>query len=158
MTNDIIKSTETIEYTLETLPELLPQQARMLHFILEGDNYTDSYRKAGYSSVEFANRAAFYMISHNPLKAHLDYYSHQIAKQITPDWKVGKLRQVVENALRRANDDEPNNYDGELAIKAIAELNKMAGDYAQTTTTQINNINGSIEDVRNARLEYKKDR
>lgn len=138
------------EIRYEDLPHLLPQQALMLHYIIEGNNYTDSYRKAGYTSVEHAGKAAWYMITHNPLKAHLEYYGQQMAKICSPDYIVNKLNKISEMTL---NED---NFDPEIAIKALAEINKMRGNYA-STHTQVNHLHASIEDVRNARKEYKKE-
>lgn len=161
MANDLIPLDQPIpakEITFDELPELLPQQRLMLNYILEGNNYTQSYRLAGYSSKEHAGKAAWHMISHHPLKAWLEYYSKAIAQQITPEWKASKLRQIIENSLQPTFEGEHiSTYNPEIAIKAIAELNKMAGDYA-TTATQVNHVHASIEDIRNARLDYKKDK
>ena len=154
----IADKTQSKELTFDELPPLLPQQQRMLSFILQGDNYTQAYRKAGYTSDEYAGRAAFILVSRNPLKAHLEYFMRQAAKEITVHWKALKLRQIIENALQTPDEEEViSRYDGELAVKAIAELNKMQGDYA-ASVTQVNNIHASIQDVRNAKLEYKSDK
>lgn len=142
-----------IKYTLETLPELLPQQQLMLDAILSGDNYTDAYRKAGYKS-QYAKQAALVLISRNPLKAHLDYFFSEMAKTITPEYIVNKLVLLTDRAMD-VNSENPINT--EIAIKAIQEINKMRGNYAQTIT-QVNNVHASLDDIRNAKNEYKSDK
>lgn len=137
------------QYTFETLPDLLPQQQRMVNFILEGDNYIDAYRKAGYSS-EYAKQAAHVLVTRNPIKAYLDYFSNELAKMITPATIKVRLQHIVDRALI---DDKQL----ETGIKAIDIINKMQGNYAQTNQTNIQ-INTSIEDIRNAKAEYIKDK
>jgi phage terminase small subunit len=140
-----------LQIAYEQLPPLLPQQALMLNYILDGDNYTEAYRKAGYTS-QYAKQAATVLVSRNPLKAHLDYFFHEMAKIVTPEYLINKLVSITERAI----DINSPFQNGELAIKAIAELNKMQGNYAQQTVN-VNTISASIEDLRNARNEYKKE-
>jgi len=148
-TKELTPNNTPTEYTLETLPELLPQQAKMLEYIIQGDNYTDAYRKAGYI-CQAASQGAWQLATRNPLKAHIDYYLGKVSKTITKDWKQGKLKQLVDIATNTNNET----INGDLAIKAIAELNKMQGDYAPDKL-QVNSVNQSVEDVRNALKEYK---
>ena len=141
------------QLTLEQLPPLKPQQALMLHYIIEGSNYTEAYRKAGYSSVDHADKAAWHLVTRNPLKAHLEYFRCELAKMCTPDYLINKLNHIIDAVVNR--DDSPLTYNPEVAIKAIAEINKMQGNYAQTQA-QVNHLHASIDDIRNARDEYKK--
>jgi hypothetical protein len=141
-----------IEYTLETLPDLLPQQRLMLDNILNGDNFTEAYRKAGYTS-QYAKQAAFVLISRNPLKAHLDYFFGQLSKYVSKDYIICKLAMMTDRALDSNNDI--SEY-GDIAIKAIQELNKIKGNYA-ATNVNVNSTQQSINDIRNVSLEYKKE-
>jgi hypothetical protein len=152
MSNDITKS-EDAEYTLETLPPLLPQQQAMLGFILNGDNYTDAYKKAGYRSVDHAQKAAFILVTRNPLKAHLEYFAQELSKLITPAYIANKLNAITEKVLDESN---PLRFNPDTAIKALAEVNKMRGNYAPTNVN-VQSVSASIEDIRRAREEYKKD-
>lgn len=144
-----------IQYTLETLPKLLPQQQRMLSFILDGDNYTDAYRKAGYSSEDHTAKAAWFLVSRNPIKAHLEYFRAELAKMITPEYLLTKLNHIADNAT---NMNYPMSINPDTAIKAIDVINKMQGNYAKSEIITINNLNTSLDDIRNARSEYKKDK
>lgn len=155
MTQELITQDKSPEITLESLPSLLPQQALMLHYIIDGDNYTDAYRKAGYSSVEHAAKAAWMLVTRNPLKAHLEYYRAALAKMCTPDYLINKLNAIADTTTNK--NESPLAYNPEIAIKAIAEINKMMGNYAQTQA-QVNHVHASIEDIRNARNEYKRDK
>ena len=141
------------QYTLETLPELLPQQARMLEYIMEGYNYTQAYKKAGYTDSEFSNRSAWNLVNRNPLKAHVDYFVHNLSKRITPEYIKGKLNQIAENCIN------PDSHlpDNDTAIKALAEINKMQGNYA-ATQVNVAQVTTSIEDIRRAKSEYIKDK
>jgi phage terminase small subunit len=153
MTNEVINE-QSIDiqpaYTLETLPKLLPQQQLMLKYIIDGNNYTDAYKMAGYTSVDHADKAAWMLVTRNPLKAHLEYFRAELAKLCTRDYITNKLQQITDMAI--ANPQTP-----ETAIKALAELNKMQGNYANTNTTNIQ-INTSVEDIRRAKSEYIKDK
>jgi phage terminase small subunit len=137
-------------YSRETLPELLPQQQLMLHYIICGDNYTDAYKKAGYTCLDHAKQAAWQLVTRNPLKAHIDYYFKELSKIITPEYIKARLQYISERALQ---DDRQL----ETGIKALAEINKMQGNYANNGQTNIQ-INTSIEDIRRAKSEYIKDK
>lgn len=141
------------ELTLETLPPLMPQQRLMLNYILDGNDYTTAYRKAGYQSKDHADKAAHVLVTRNPLKAHLEYFSKELSKLITPEYIATKLNKIADNSI---NKDEPQFYNPEIAIKAYDQVNKIRGYYA-STNVNVNTINASIEDLRNARNEYKKE-
>lgn len=138
----------------ESLPELLPQQQSMLNYIMAGKNYTEAYRLAGYSSVKHADRGAMQIVTAWPMKQYIENYRKRMRELISPDYIAERLEQI---ALKSINEDRPELYNPEIALKAYAELNKMAGNYAQQTL-HINNVNTSLQDIRQARAEYIKDR
>lgn len=140
------------ELTLEDLPLLLPQQQAMFNHIIDGDNYTDAYRKAGYKS-DYPRQASFVLVTRNPLKAHLDYFYQQMAKRITPEYITARLNDIVDMTT---NTNNSLGFNPETAIKAMQEVNKMQGNHKQTL--QVNNIHASIEDIRKAKQEYIKDK
>lgn len=140
------------EITRDELPPLLPQQMIMLNYIIDGDNYSDAYRKAGYKS-NYPKQASFDMINRNPLKAWLDYYYKEMAKKITPEYITLRLQQIMDMAT---NSNNPVTFNPETAIKAVQEINKMQGNHKQQAI-QINNLNASIDDLRKAKSEYIKE-
>lgn len=139
---------EKKELRYEDLPPLNPQQEKMLSCILEGSNYTDAYRAAGYSSIEHAGKSAFCIVHRSPMKEHLEYYRTKTAQIMTKEWVAERLMHIVQMAIMKERFDS--------AIRALEEVNKMGGNYA-AQKIDINNTQRSIEDIRNARLEYKKD-
>lgn len=139
---------EKKELRYEDLPPLNPQQEIMLSTILGGSNYTDAYKAAGYSSIDYPDRAAHVLVHRSPLKDHLEYFRAKAARSMTKEWVADQLMNIVNLATKKER------YDS--AIRALEEVNKMGGNYA-AQKIDINNTQRSIEDIRNARLEYKKD-
>ena len=160
-TTDIINPSDNIqpaanaepEYTIDTLPELSPQQALMLDYILQGYNYTTAYRMAKYTDSEWSSRSAYLMINRNPLKAHIEFFINGMAKRCTPEYKINFLNRIAEQCTNPENAIK----NADSAIKAIDLMAKIQGHHAQTGNTNIQ-INTSIEDIRNAKQQYIKDK
>lgn len=68
--------------------------------------------------------------------------------EITAKWKIEKIREII----------ELNCYDRpELALTAIAELNKMQGDYAPTKT-ETKNLNANVcLEIKEQIAQYEKE-
>lgn len=147
------KPTDDNEITEQDLPPLNTRQQAMLNYIIMGHSNTKAYLLAGYDSIDHAAKAAFELTNRPPLKTHLDYFRAKNSKAITKEWKAQKLQQIIDMAL------DPDNplANPDYAIKAMAELNKMQGDYPQQNIS-INNINTTLEDIRRVKAEYVKDR
>jgi hypothetical protein len=155
--NELIpaKDNPSQEMTLDQLPPLLPQQRLMLNYILEGSDYISAYRKAGYKAQEqYEDRSCHILVTRNPLKAHLEYFQKEISKLITPAYIANKLARIADKST---NDEEMHLYSPEIALKAYDQLNKMAGNYA-ATQVNVQTLTASVEDIRNARQEYKQDK
>lgn len=152
ITNNLLTQSE-IEYTLDTLPELSLQQSLMLNHILEGNSYTEAYRKAGYTATEHAHTAAWNLVIRNPLKAHMDFFMRELGKRCTVDYKLHLLNRIAEQCIN------PDNVikNGDTAIKAIDVMAKIQGHYAPANIN-VQSITTTIEDIRNARKEYVKDK
>ncbi len=143
-----------LDITDEHLPELNIRQQSMLNYIMAGYNATQAYRKAGYDSVDHADRAAWQVINSYPMKQYIENYRKALSKMITPEYIVDRVNFIVNRSL---DDSNPLQFNPEMALKAIDTLNKMAGYYA-AQNVNVSTVSASIEDVRNARQEYKKDR
>ena len=132
------------------LPELTIRQQKMLKSYLKSGNATQAYRDAGYSSTKNPDKVAYNLMHRPPLQTHVEYYLAKAKTKVDKDWITERLEGIVKRT-------EHEEYDS--AIKAIAELNKMQGNYApiQTDNRSVS-ITQSIEDVRNARLQYKQDK
>lgn len=72
---------------------------------------------------------------------------------ITFDWRAGKLRQIIESIV---SDTEVRQQYAKTAIAAIAELNKMTGDYAPDKSLRLNvdMTKERLKDVKKAYEEY----
>jgi hypothetical protein len=136
------------------LPPLNVRQMAMLGFIKEGYNNTQAYLKAGYTCVDDPNCGAYQLVSKPPLSLHIRYYLQERARGVTRDWKYDKLRQIVENSVRKT--DENGVIVENIALNAIAELNKMQGDYAPVQSVSVN-VDRTVEDIRKVMIEYKKE-
>jgi hypothetical protein len=140
------------------LPELTIRQAKFLEHYLKHGNATEAYKQAGYKT-KYADRACFILINNEPMKSHLEYYRNE-SKKITFEMKADLLWRIAQESIAPIHDDNGKVVkwgDKDVAIKAIAELNKMVGDYAPEKSQTVN-VQADWEDVRNARLEYKKDK
>lgn len=132
------------------LPFLTIRQNKMLRAYLEHGNATQAYKDAGYSSTKYADRNAHILVNRSPLKDHLEYFRAKSAVACDKDWITDRLKGIV----ARTEHDE---YDA--AIKALSELNKMQGNYAPLESISKNlNVDAAIEDIRNARAQYKLDK
>ena len=105
---------------------------------------------AGYKSTDYASKSAYILVTRNPLKAHLEFFAKELSKTITPDYIKIKLQQITDRAMQ-----DVRTLDS--ATKAIDVLNKMGGYYAPTNVN-VQSVSASINDIRNARAEYKRDK
>lgn len=144
---------EKKELTEADLPPLNTRQLAMLNYIMAGYNNSQAYIKAGYDSINNAHKGAHQLTSSQPLKAHIDFYRQQLSKSITKEWKEEKLKQIVDMSI------DPHNplANPDVAIRAMAELNKMKGDYAPQAPIQVHNLHASLDDIRQAKLDYIKE-
>jgi phage terminase small subunit len=142
--------TNANELDTPQLPPLNYRQQTFLQHYLQSGNASESYRIAGYKT-KYSDRSAYILMNKDPIKSHIEWLKKKQSESVTLEWKLDKLREIVN---RYINSDNPD-----VCIKAIAELNKMSGDYAPTQVdNRTINIQADLEDVRNARLEYKKDK
>lgn len=117
--------------------------------ILAGDSQVDAYQKV-YSNCgdEAARRAASKLMTNPDILAYVDESKSQLARQSLYDrfWKRQMLIETVQRSmqlrpLRLNGENVPGHcrFDGMTAVRAIAEMNKMDGDYADA------NIKVSLE-------------
>jgi len=128
------------------------RQIKFVNYYIESSNATQSAQLAGYKAKQMESFAA--LLLHKPYMQDLiSKRKAEISKatEITIDKKAGLLWTLATRSME-AEDKE------DIVIKAVAELNKMYGHYAPVQTNVQNvNIQTTLEDIRTARLEYKKD-
>ena len=125
------------------------QHAFCRHYVKNGlDKLKESMISAGYSPEYIKKKSKALLYSDNVQDYLRPYYKEAESKVLAMNdegtttfaYKVNKLKQVVDAYI-----DNPDKHSTErvsVAIKAIAELNKMQGDLAPTKNANINvNVN-----------------
>jgi phage terminase small subunit len=128
--------------------KLNPKQLLFLQTYLKIGNATKAMQLAGYKT-KYPNKIAGRLLE-NPLIKSAVGKSRQesLAKtQVDFEWVINRLK---ENALKAIND---NNVDA--STRALAEINKMLGNYApeKTQSTHVN-IDATLEEVRLLSEQY----
>lgn len=143
------------ELTEQDLPPLVNlRQQNFLVYLISGYSLTNAYINAGYESELHAGKSAWQLANTSPIKDHLDWHRKQIANSINPEWILSRYAKLIDDSM---NEDKPHLYDPEIAIKAMQELTKIKGMYAPTNFN-VQTVSASIDDIRNAMLEYKRDK
>lgn len=134
--------------------ELTEQQLAFCEAYLAGETQTYAATLAGYKSPK---RAGSSLLSCKRIIKYLDKREEQLSKvPLTFEYKMDKLNTIIERTIPdEISDDIKTDY--KTGIAAIAEANKMSGHYAPTNVQQVN-VDATLEDIRNARSIYKKDK
>lgn len=129
------------------LPDLKPRQIRFLNYYFAGKTRVEAYKLAGYKHKQ-ADSAAWRLCNTDPVQKYIKLCKEKMKPIATYADKVNLLWEIANNS-----------HEKDIAIKAISELNKMQGDIAPIQTQSVHiNTNATLEDIRNARLEYKKEK
>ncbi len=158
MSQELIQAPQNIpvEMNESDLPILSLRQSNFIVHLMAGDSLKNAYLNAGYDSEEHAGKAAWQLANNSPVKDHIEYHRRKLAQTITPEWIMDRYSKLINNSM---DEDKPHLYDPDIAIKALQELTKIKGIYAPVNVnSNAVTLTGSIEDCRNAMLEYKKDR
>lgn len=117
-------------------------------YLANGHNGKRAAIAAGYSK-NTATEMAYENLSKPHIKAHIEESMREIHDKIgaTIEWKAKMLKKCADRCMPT---DESKRFMPVSMIASIAELNKMAGDYAATKTES--SVNLSVdEDVQKAR-------
>lgn len=100
-------------------------------YMVNGHNQKAAAIKAGYLK-SYAPAAAARILKKHVVRMYIGTRMKSIENEerITKDWKMRKLKQIVDHAIPHAEDGKTIVKEPRNAIAAIAELNKMQGDYA----------------------------
>lgn len=119
------------------------QEDFCINYLMHG-NAKQAAIEAGYTE-KTAHVASAKWLSREPMKSYIAIRQERraIKTLATREWKIQKLMEIIENALQGAEVmDAQGNVkrisDNRAAIAAIAELNKMAGDYAPQKHENVN--------------------
>lgn len=128
------------------------RQRRFCHIYLKnGGDAKKAVVEAGYNPNPLYVKQLGYKILNTPaVKLYVEKAIRKMEKDfgITFDWKLKKLKRVVDDNIPDA--EEKPIIDANVGVKAIAELNKMQGDYAvaKSENTNLNvHTDAEIKDV-----------
>lgn len=133
------------------------QNVFCLEYINNGFNAYKAAITAGYSS-NYANVKAHGLLKHPTIKACIKrgYQKAEEKLDLTWEWKLNKLKRIIDTFIP---DDEsesifPNH--ARAAVMAIAEINKMQGDYApdKKVSVSIDATRARLEEVKRVYEEY----
>ncbi len=143
--------------------EMTPQQRKFVDAYLLCGCVKSAAIEAGYSP-DTATFAGSRVLKKKWVKLYMDNQVKKIEEKfgIDFDWKVGKLKQCVELGMPAVEEvkflslEEKALLKPAVAISAIAELNKMQGDYAPVKSETVNThiVDGEIRELTE---QYKRD-
>jgi phage terminase small subunit len=132
--------------------KLTPKQyAFVNNYVLNGFNARQAALDAGYSN-SYAEAQSYVLVKHPAVSEHLKnaYNEAEEKTEITFEWKLAKLKRII-NAYEKS----PLSQDAKVVIAAVAELNRMQGDYepsksinlsVDTTKTKLNEVRRIYEE------------
>lgn len=142
-------------------PKLNMMQNKFITAYLQCWNGTKAAIEAGYSP-KTAGKQAYQLMQHPEIKRIIEKTRPDLEKSVEDarseiviahgvsfDWKASMLQNIILSQL----DSNPD-----VAIKAVAELNKMQGHYAPESTINLNvNENREIKEIQEIRKMYKRE-
>ena len=140
---------------LKTQPKRKPtiRQIKFINYYLEIGNASKAAELAGYKAKDL-DSFSYTLLTKPYMRDLIGKRQNELAK--ASEISIERKSQLLWTLAQRSMNMEDKE---EIVIKAIAELNKMYGHYApEQKNVQTVTIEASLTDIRNARLEYKKDR
>ncbi len=127
------------------------QQAFCEHYVSNGNSAYRAMLDAGYSKSYSVNDTA----KNSPaVKQRLEmvHRNSQALIQASFDWRVNKLKQLIESII--GENGIVLHAAAGYAIAAVAEMNKMAGDYAPEKHLRMT-VKATADKLSNARKAYE---
>jgi phage terminase small subunit len=136
-----------------TVKQLTQKQYNFVnHYITNGFNAAKAACDAGYSE-KYSYAQAYSLVNHPAISEHLKnaYQSAEKETEVTFAWKINKLKQII-----TAFENSPLSQDAKVVIAAIAELNRMTGDYepSKRVSLTIDTTKERLSEVKRAYAEY----
>ena len=124
-------------------------------YIKNGFNAYQAAIEAGYSH-HYANTKAPMLLKLEPIKERIEK-AYQVAEDklgISWQWKLKKLKRVIEAYIPDDPEANLNTFETTVGLKALAELNKMQGDYAPDKRISMT-VDATQGRLLEARKQYK---
>lgn len=125
------------QYNSHRSKQLTMKQLKFCEAYIEnGGDSRKAAIEAGYAESS-ASVSANYQLNQPNIQKFLKSKMKPVEKKIgiTFEWKMKKLKKIVDNKIP---DDSEIIEDASVAIQAIAEMNRMQGDYAPTKSINAN--------------------
>jgi phage terminase small subunit len=124
-------------------------------YIKNGFNAYQAAINAGYSH-NYANVKAPMLLQHPIIKQRIEKAYTKAEDQLGMDWqwKLRKLKRVIDTFIPDDDTTKLNTFETGIALKAIAELNKMHGDYAPDKRISMT-VDATQSKLLEARKQYK---
>ena len=124
-------------------------------YIKNGFNAYQAALSAGYTH-NYANVKAPLLLQHPIIKARIEKAYDKTENQLGLDWqwKLKKLQRVINEFIPDDSTKRLNTFETGIALKAIAELNKMHGDYAPDKRISMT-VDATQSKLLEARQQYK---
>lgn len=138
------------------------RQRKFSHvYLISNGNRIKALREAGYKPKPGSEKQlAYRILNSRPVKKYINRVADKMEKDfgITLDWKIFKLKRIVNFCV--PDDEDKPVIDGAVGVKAIAELNKMQGDYAPVRNENTNaniNADAEIKDMQELIKQHQRD-
>ncbi|OGT30423.1 MAG: hypothetical protein A3E87_01685 [Gammaproteobacteria bacterium RIFCSPHIGHO2_12_FULL_35_23] len=139
------------------------QEDFCINYLMHGNAHKAAL-EAGYAKTN-AQKNSFKWVTTEPMKTYIEERMIKKSETLiaTRDWKIDKLIRIVESALQGQEVTDRHGevrviVDHRAAIAAIAELNKMCGDYSAEKHINVNlTADMDVSKVRELLQTYKKD-
>ena len=123
-------------------------------YVKNGGNAYQAALKAGYSDTYSQFKAP--SLIHKPqlaerMETALRRVEHKL--DVSFEWRINKLKRLV-NAIIPEDDGKIIVAQGKVAIQALAEINKMYGDYAPEKRMNMT-VNATLDKLQEARKAYE---
>lgn len=134
-----LKPLTTMQYTFCT------------EYVKNGGNAYQAALTAGYGE-HYALTQTKKIIQHPSVNERIQKAFAKVEDKlgVSFEWRVGKLKRIVDSVL---GEDEVKLNHAKVAISAIAEINKMYGDYAPEKRMNMT-VNATLDKLQEARKAY----
>lgn len=123
------------------------------NYVKNGFNAYQAALDAGYSESS-ARVRSHTMLDKQPIRERLDnaFCRVEVDLAVGFKWRVEKLKRLIDEGI--PDEGEINQAHARLALAAIAEMNKMYGDYAPDKRLSVT-VDATKEKLNEARRQYE---
>ena len=133
------------------------QQSFVINYIKNGFNATQAALKAGYSD-SYARTNSDYLVNTPAIKERITKALNKIDRkiEISFEYRMKKLRRIIDDFIPDDKKIELSPLKVKTALQAMAEINKMYGDYApdKQLKVTVDMTHDKLKDIKKQYEEY----